>query len=143
MTGFLSSYISGNLHGCKSDKWFAACLKAWLNFKDNIISLYLQTVYKALTHSSSHLSSYFLGHNATQMLTHRFNTSLTPHFVIPNPGLSHIVSSQVMRGRYSQMRKRLNRIKYVPKRPLLFYCFVFDIVKGVPGQALPSVLFSG
>lgn len=42
------------------------------------------------------------------------------------------------------MRKLLNRIKYVPKRLWLFYfVVVFDIVKGVPDQALPSVLFSG
>lgn len=36
------------------------------------------------------------------------------------------------------MRKLLNGMKYVPKRLwLLYFVAVFDIVKGVPDQALP------
>lgn len=76
-----------------------------------------------------------------------FNCSLDPHFRVPNTVLSHIVhclkSHEIVIVNWAKREKAWKGWS-VPNRLLLFYfVVVFDIIKGIPGQDFPSVVFFG
>ena len=54
-----------------------------------------------------------------------------------------VVSHQVKSLQSNELIHASKRIKYVPNRLLFCLVVVLDMVKGVPGQALPSVLVFG